>query len=300
LDEPQITLQSLLNGIVHSNIIEIWRIRRIGGLSKKSNLVVLLDDGTHLCTCLETITKGIICRHFWRVMLYSSSARFHISIIPTRWYKESILDKLDMNLENSPILTAVESSTNNSPSPFQVTFTLQSLHNFQGDCNKIVRQNIPQRNRFGIAFSVAKTAINIALETNKDGELVKILKDFIAARQKDRAEVIGNANEANEIDNNLDNNITECDIINKEDSSEVVPLQQRFINETANPNITKIRGAPCKKRIKNVMEISKNRGVIQEESSNIHNNNQSGRSQRRCLLCGKPGHYQKKCPDANK
>ena len=59
----------------------------------------------------------------------------------------------------------------------------------------------------------------------------------------------------------------------------MVPLQQHFINETANPNVTKIRGAPCKKRIKNVMELSKNRGVIQEESSNIHNNNQVRRVQ---------------------
>src|ERR1044071_1970951 len=75
VDEPQTTLNSLLNNIEPSSIIETWRVRRIGGISQKSNMVVLLTDGTHLCTCMETVTKGIICRHFWRVMLYSSSAR---------------------------------------------------------------------------------------------------------------------------------------------------------------------------------------------------------------------------------
>jgi hypothetical protein len=64
VDEPQVTLQSLLSGIELGNIIETWRIRRIGGLSQRENLVALLSDGTHLCTCMETVTKGIICRHF--------------------------------------------------------------------------------------------------------------------------------------------------------------------------------------------------------------------------------------------
>jgi hypothetical protein len=131
VDEPQTTLNSLLNNIEPSSIIETWRVRRIGGISQKSNMVVLLTDGTHLCTCMETVTKGIICRHFWRVMLYSSSAKFHISIIPTRWYKDSILVNLDMNLENSPILTAIEPTDVSMPN-FQITFTLQSLRYFQG------------------------------------------------------------------------------------------------------------------------------------------------------------------------
>jgi hypothetical protein len=52
-----------------SSIIEVWIIRRVGGISHNKNLVAILADGTHICTCMETITKGIICRHFWRVML---------------------------------------------------------------------------------------------------------------------------------------------------------------------------------------------------------------------------------------
>jgi len=132
---------------------------------------------------METITKGIICRHFWRVMLYSSVARFHISIIPIRWYKDEILIKLDNALENSPILIAIESSAEISTP----NFTLQSLRHFQGSCYKEnVQQIIPKRNQFGVAFSTAKTAINIALETGSDNELVRLLKDFISAKQRNR------------------------------------------------------------------------------------------------------------------
>ena len=127
VDEPQITLKAILDGMDTSNIIEVWRIRRVGGLSSKENLVALFGDGTHICTCMESITKGIICRHFWRVMLYSTAARFHISIIPIRWYKDDILMKLDATLDDSPVLTALESSTEANTTPLTVDFTLQSL-----------------------------------------------------------------------------------------------------------------------------------------------------------------------------
>jgi hypothetical protein len=196
------------------NIIEVWKIRRVGGISCKENLVVFFNDGTHICTCMESITKGIICRHFWRVMLYSSVARFHISIIPIRWYKDEILMKLDDTLDNSPVLTALESSTEVDRASWTVDFTLQRLRQLQGSCHKEnAQQIIPQRNRFGIAFSTAKTAINIALETRSDTELVKLLKDFILNKQRScDGDVI-------ESENNV--------II--ESNNQVIPLQQNLI-----------------------------------------------------------------------
>jgi len=270
------------------SVVEVWVIRRIGGISRKKNLVALLADGTHICTCMETITKGIICRHFWRTMLYSSSAKFHISIIPSRWYKDSILTKLNANIESSPILTAIESST---PS-FQVTFTLQSLYNLQGsNSNEEVDQKVSKRNRFGAAFSVAKTAVNIALENNKDGELIQLLKGFITEQQR--------------IHDGEDNtyNITENGISDQNDLG-LVPLQEHLINQTTNPHVTRIRGAPCKRRMKNGIEMfKKTRNPMNpmegstNETNQTQESNQTGKQQRRCLLCGKPGHYQKKCPN---
>ncbi|EXX65765.1 hypothetical protein RirG_130120 [Rhizophagus irregularis DAOM 197198w] len=287
IDEPQITLASLLNGIETSNIIEMWRIRRIGGLSRKDNLVILLDDGTHFCTCLETITKGIICRHFWRVMLYSHLAKFHISIISIRWYKDNILSNLDINLKNSSILTAIETSTDITS--FQITCTFQSLHHIQGsDRNEVVYQNTHQRNKFGIAFSTAKTAINVALKTNSDHELITLLKDFIESKREK------NIGDDDDIKENHD--IIGINESSQEDGS-IIPLQKDLIEQITDLRVTKIRGAPSKKRLKSAIEVSKKRIPMQEISD--ESNTQPVKQQRRCLSCGKFGHYQKRCPLRN-
>ncbi|CAG8698909.1 12549_t:CDS:1, partial [Funneliformis caledonium] len=44
------------------------------------------------------------------------------------------------------------------------------------DYKENIWQIISQRNQFGIAFSTAKIAINIALETGSDNKLIKLLK----------------------------------------------------------------------------------------------------------------------------
>lgn len=268
----------MLEGINEERIMETWKIHRVGGISQKINLVVLLNDGTHLCTCMETITKGIICRHFWRVMLYSSVAKFHISIIPTRWYKDDILMKVNNLLEKSPILTAVELTT-----PHEVNFTLESLKHIQEPGHLENFQIVPQRNKFGIAFSTAKTAINIALETKSDNELVRLLKNFISSK-KNRNDL----GEDTAIENDENN-----------DSSEILPLQEHLITQTTDPHVTRIRGAPSKKRMKGVIE-QKGKKVLREVTNNNITEEVEGssRCQRRCHMCGVLGHYQKKCPNA--
>ncbi|CAB5373931.1 unnamed protein product [Rhizophagus irregularis] len=171
IDESQITIKSLLSGIEISNIIEIWKIRHIADLSCKYNIVIRLDDRTHLCTCLETITK------------------------------------------------VIETTTDTS-TLFQITsYTFQSLHCIQGsDNNEVIRQNTNQRNRFGIAFSTAKTAVNIALETNSDRELIQLLKDFIEAKREKN------------VDNNdnVNHDIVEINESNQENDN-IVPLQKILI-----------------------------------------------------------------------
>ncbi|CAB4415220.1 unnamed protein product [Rhizophagus irregularis] len=87
-------------------------------------------------------------------------------------------------LENSPVLAAVESS--DIAMLCTVDFTFQSLKkHFQGSYNnEIIQQIISKRNKFGVAFSTAKTAINIALKTKCDNELVKLLREFISTKQR--------------------------------------------------------------------------------------------------------------------
>ncbi|PKK75069.1 hypothetical protein RhiirC2_774061 [Rhizophagus irregularis] len=232
IDESQITIKSLLSGIKISNIIEIWKIRCIGSLSCKYNIVILLDDGNYLCICLETITKGIICQHFWRVMLYSNSVKFHIIIIPVRWYKDSILTNLNINLKNFLILTAIETTTDTSTLSQITSCTFQSLHCIQrSDNNEVICQNTNQRNRFGIVFSIVKTAVNIALKTNSDRELIQLLKDFIKAKREKN------------VDNNdnVNHDIVEINESNQENDN-IVPLQKNLIKQITSFCVTKVKG----------------------------------------------------------
>ena len=118
------------------------------------------------------------------------------------------------------------------------------------------------------------------MESNTDGELVQILKQFIAAKRE--------------------SNVVESQQQYEENTGDtIVLLQQQHIKQITNPNVTKIRGAPSKKRMKSAIEVKRNNKVLMQEigGSSGHETETSSRNQRKCLLCGVPGHYQKKCPN---
>ncbi|RGB32209.1 hypothetical protein C1646_763143, partial [Rhizophagus diaphanus] len=127
-------------------------------------------------------------------------------------YKDEILIKLDEAFEKSLVITAIEPPTNNII-PHEVNFTLQ------------------------IVFSTAKMAINVALETKSDNELVQLLKNFILSKKSH------NSN-----------------------------LEMRSNDQDNKPHVTKIQGALCKKRIKSAIKISSGKRVMCEITSKINNN----------------------------
>ncbi|CAG8799747.1 8116_t:CDS:2, partial [Racocetra persica] len=195
-------------------------------------------------------------------------------------YKDSIYTKLDFNIKNSPVFTALESPFNCS---FQVIFNFQSVQNFnKSDCNKVDHKCISQRNRYEIAFSTAKTAINIVLETNKDAELIQLLKDFIVMNQKKHK---------GDMDESKENVITEnYNSKEDQDTEEIILLQEHLIDQITSSNIIKLRGASHKRRLKAVTELSKGKAfnkvmnIVQEAD----HSETSSRQQRRCLLYKNP------------
>src|SRR5215204_2158976 len=87
------------------DIIQVWRISSL--LAKGSNVnhyVILLKDGWHICTCLLLINSGVVCRHYFKVMMDSNDAKFHITLIPKRWYKENLQEDVQ-NLLESKVIT---------------------------------------------------------------------------------------------------------------------------------------------------------------------------------------------------
>jgi hypothetical protein len=123
----------------------------------------------------------------------------------------------------------------------------------------------------------------IALKTECNNELVKLLKDFILIKQKE-CDGIG-------LESNIDTRSTECN-----ENDNVILLHQHLINQTTDPHVTKIKGALTKKRIKSAIEISKGRNVMGEITNQINvqevnSGEVTSRSQWKCLSCGKMDHY---------
>ncbi|KAF0536073.1 protein far1-related sequence 5-like [Gigaspora margarita] len=107
----------------------------------------------------------------------------------------------------------------------KVNLNLQSLRNFQGsNYQASVQQITPQKNKFGVAFSIAKIAINIALKTKSDDKLVQLLKNFISTKQNSSA-------------NNNSNRIKNSKV---QDENGIITLNQHLINQTSNLHVTKI------------------------------------------------------------
>ncbi|CAG8662539.1 13577_t:CDS:10 [Gigaspora margarita] len=214
-------------------------------------------------------------------------------LIPEDLYADTINSNFIEDITNEPqaILKAILSNTNTSNIVemwkvrriggllHQVLENSPSLIAIESSTDTIVEVNL---NLQSLRNFQAKTAINIALEIKNNDELVQLLKNFISAKRNPGAN-----NNSNEIDENG-----------------IITLNQHLIDQTSDPHVTKIRGAPRKKRIKSAIEMSKMKTVRQEITNRVNNieNNCAGetslRQQRKRLLCEKPGHYQKKCPSA--
>jgi hypothetical protein len=86
-ESPQATVNQLLEVSGRDNIKEIWAVKVGNSLTAKHH-VVLLKNNAHICSCLMIIRKGIVCRHYFQIMLNTCEARFHIRLIPFRWYQK--------------------------------------------------------------------------------------------------------------------------------------------------------------------------------------------------------------------
>ncbi|EXX57730.1 hypothetical protein RirG_204430 [Rhizophagus irregularis DAOM 197198w] len=159
-DTKQILLQLLVSNLPMEAILEVWNVRATGTYGI-GHYVILLNDGTHLCTCLLLLNKGLVCRHFFRVGTYSRFTTFHISMIPNRWYlnpnvePNNILQQysfIPIDSYGSPSLYSSQSSQSSVRSPKAIYAELSGL---------------------------SKKAIDCAIKTEMQDELSNLFKAFI-------------------------------------------------------------------------------------------------------------------------
>ena len=115
------TAACMISDINKDQISSMWAVNVENKLVKK-HFVILLTNGSHHCSCLSLINRGIICRHYFQIMLRSPAAKFHLKLIPSRWYYRDkdpsrepflVADKFEDKItptipqHNIPFLTAI-------------------------------------------------------------------------------------------------------------------------------------------------------------------------------------------------
>jgi hypothetical protein len=45
------------------------------------HIIIILKDGTHLCTCLLLVSRRIICHHYFKLIVENPNALFHMILM---------------------------------------------------------------------------------------------------------------------------------------------------------------------------------------------------------------------------
>ncbi|RHZ78167.1 hypothetical protein Glove_167g113 [Diversispora epigaea] len=101
------------------------------------------------------ITHGIVCRHFFKIFVESSNARFHLMLISNRWYK---------NEHYSGIVSNEEVICNNDPN-----------HNYNDTFTNIIFTQKYTSNDH--SEKCTKKAIQFAVQDG-DNELIQLIREF--------------------------------------------------------------------------------------------------------------------------
>ncbi len=121
---------------------------------------MLLNDNSHLCTCLLLLNKGLICHHFFCVITYSQLATFYITLISPCWYLKSNIN-LEIFLQQMSTII-LYSTTNSKKSLFTINSIFKYLFFIRSiTCNShsIIKSN---KIIYGELFELSKKVINLA------------------------------------------------------------------------------------------------------------------------------------------
>ena len=75
----------MISDVKKEQITSMWAVS-VGNKCVEKHFVILLTNNSHYCSCLSLINRGIVCRHYFQIMLRSPMAKFHLRLIPSRWY----------------------------------------------------------------------------------------------------------------------------------------------------------------------------------------------------------------------
>ncbi|CAB4482226.1 unnamed protein product [Rhizophagus irregularis] len=170
----QITLKQIIALVDLINITEIWSII-VNNTTAIKHYIVLLKNNSHICSCLSTIQQGVVCRHYFQVMLTTSNAKFHIRLIPSRWYYK------DLDGSNEPFFTADKFCKENDgiiqESPVHIDYLC--AYGQDKDFLEEGLNTYQQRLVYGELHGMYKKALHKALQNKSSSQqLIDLLKEF--------------------------------------------------------------------------------------------------------------------------
>ncbi|CAG8507286.1 951_t:CDS:2, partial [Cetraspora pellucida] len=172
-DTHQILLKSLVENISQKAILEVWNAHTTG-LTGIRHYVILLNEDTHLCTCLLLINKRLVCQHFFHIETYSQYATFHIFLISACWYLNCNITRDDLLQQIPSILICKFQLKNTALSVNNATFqhffsTLPMLSKPKLVSNKTIYAEL---------FGLSKKVIDLTIKADMQKKLSNTLKIF--------------------------------------------------------------------------------------------------------------------------
>ncbi|CAG8484222.1 10278_t:CDS:2 [Dentiscutata heterogama] len=120
----QILLKSLVAKVGQANVQEIWQITdKRPGNSQRKHFIIIMNSISYMCTCMSNIFRGIICQHYFQVLLVSQIARFHITMIASCWYcnnKKEANDQFNIVFANENTMQAQQNQMPIIPQPLSI------------------------------------------------------------------------------------------------------------------------------------------------------------------------------------
>ncbi|RGB29221.1 hypothetical protein C1646_745455 [Rhizophagus diaphanus] len=142
------------------------------------HLVILLKNGIYKCSCMSLVTRGIVCRHYFSIMLRTSQAQFHIGFINSHWFITTHLN----DIKDRPLYSASKFNTNLETSLLESNNSLEFLGVIDDVSSTLISTSYvsfnKQRLYYANVYGLVKQANQIACKTC-DESFVDLLKEYI-------------------------------------------------------------------------------------------------------------------------
>ncbi|GBC03781.1 hypothetical protein RclHR1_05310008 [Rhizophagus clarus] len=211
--------------------------------------VAVLKDGSHLCTCLYIISRGLVCRHFFRILRASNNAKFNMALIASRWYKDDISNNIEIS---------------NNSSACNFSYIQQIRNTIRPQPNS--KEHLSKRKRYGKIYGLARHVIQLAVD-NDDQEPTQWMEQYIKTMEQQLEQAQPNSS----------NTIIDKENTHPESNNSSIRVNNPLVN-----NHTKSR--PTKHtRIKSVVEVLKENGQNKRARKQCQNCKEiSGHNSRSC------------------